>query len=87
MKRPKITDFLADHESRSRSVTIISPRLVRRQDAALYFSSPQLFAELEQNGWIKPVVSRHRLVLFDVNDILACVDRLKQGERPKSWAE
>jgi len=61
----------------------IAPRLIRREDAGLYLAAPKLLTEMEEAGWIAPVVSRNRMTLFDVRQIDACVDRLAAGESPK----
>jgi len=60
----------------------VAPRLVRREDAGLYLAAPKLLTEMEEAGWIAPVVSRNRMTLFDVRQIDACVDRLVAGESP-----
>jgi len=80
-RSPKLADVLAD-AIRRRPPTI-QPRLVRREDAAAYLAAPQLFAHLEAAGWIAPVVDRHRMLLFDLNDVDACINRLKTGEYPQ----
>jgi len=58
------------------------PRLIRREQAGDYLSAPQLFAHMEEAGWIKPAVSRHRMTLFDRKKIDECVERLNRGEYP-----
>lgn len=81
MKRNlKLADVLADSARRSAAV---APRLVRREAAAAYLSAPQLFALLEEAGWITPTVTRHRMVLFDMEDVDACIARLKAGDFPQ----
>ena len=65
----------------------IAPRLIRREDAGVYLSAPKLLAEMEEAGWISPVVQRNRMTLFDVRQLDACVDRLAAGESPKDFFE
>jgi len=78
----KLADVLAEHAARQRRASGIQPRLVRRQDAASYLTAPQLFVFLEEALWIIPTVNRHRMTLFDLNDVDACIERLKSGEFP-----
>ena len=64
------------------------PRMLRKEDAGQYIGSPQLlkFMENAEPPWIKPVVSKHKLVLFDVKHLDACCDRLSRGEFPGEGA-
>lgn len=60
-----------------------APRtLLRREQAADRFAAPQLFALMEKFKWIKPVVQRHRMTLFDSRDVDRCIERIAGGEYP-----
>lgn len=54
----------------------------RRNEAAELFGSPQLLEDMERGGWLKPVVDRHKLVLFDRGDLLRAWSRIVGGEQP-----
>ena len=43
----------------------------RRDEAAAAFGSVQLLDDMWRAGWLKPVVNRHKLVLFDRGDEVA----------------
>ena len=60
----------------------LRPRLVRPQQAALLLGSGELVADFIGAGWLSPVVSRHRLVLYSFEDLAECVGRLEAGEQP-----
>lgn len=84
MKRTKVTlaTVLAEADARMRRASALPPRLVRREAAASYVTAPQLFAHMEKAGWIYPTVQKHAMTLFDLNDVDACIERLKAGEYP-----
>lgn len=42
------------------------PLLLRPESAALFVGSRALLEEFRQDGWIKALYDRHRLVLFSV---------------------
>jgi hypothetical protein len=52
------------------------------EEAAAALGSVQLFRELVAAHWIKPVVKRHKLTLYDREDLARCWARLCQGEHP-----
>ena len=59
------------------------PRLgFRPDDAAEMIGSPQLFTEMREAGWIKPVLQRHKLTLYSGDDIQRCWHRILAGENP-----
>lgn len=53
----------------------------RPDEAAEVIGSPQLLTELVQAGWLKPVLQRHKLTLYDGDDLTRCWTRLLAGER------
>jgi hypothetical protein len=54
----------------------------RPPEAAYALGSEQLLVECIEAGWIKPVVARHKLTLYDRADIARCWARLLNGEVP-----
>ena len=60
------------------------PRLMRRETAGEYLAAPHMLTLMEHAGWIKPVVSRNRMTLFDLKQLDACIDRLAAGEFPEA---
>jgi hypothetical protein len=71
-----------DLQVEAERIRVVAPRLVRRDGCRSYVSAPQIFDLMEEAGWIKPVVSQNRMTLFDLQDLDACIDRLKAGEFP-----
>jgi len=66
--------------------TISSTNIVkygfRPSEAAYVLGSEKLLAECVTAGWIKPVVKRHKLTLYDRGDIASCWARILAGEMP-----
>ncbi len=60
----------------------VPQRLCRDFEAIRYVKSPVVFFAFVQAGWLKPVVKRHKLTLFDYQDLNDCVDRMKQEGLP-----
>ena len=56
----------------------------RRDEAADALGSVQLLEDMVRAGWLKPVVNRHKLVLFDRGDIQRVWARILAGEMPPS---
>ncbi len=54
----------------------------RPDEAAALIGSPQLLVEIVQAGWLKPVMQRHKLTLYDGADIERCWTRICAGEQP-----
>lgn len=54
----------------------------RPDEAAAVVGSVQLFDEMRAAGWIRPVLSRRKLVLFDFAAVAACWARICKGEVP-----
>ena len=54
----------------------------RPDEVAFLLGSPQLFAEMVAAKWLKPVVNRHKLQLFDRGDISRAWVRILNGEEP-----
>lgn len=57
-------------------------RLLNEHDAGQYVGVPALLNRMLKAGWIKPVVDRRKMRLFDVRQLDACCDRLALGEFP-----
>jgi len=60
----------------------LRPLLVRPEQAALLLGSGEVVADFVQAGWLEPVVSEHRLVLYAYQHLDNCVRRLESGEIP-----
>jgi hypothetical protein len=54
----------------------------RPEETAFILGSVQLFDEMVAAKWLKPVVSRHKLLLFDRGDISRAWARILNGEEP-----
>lgn len=54
----------------------------RPEETAFVLGSVQLFDEMVAAKWLKPVVSRHKLLLFDHGDISRAWARILNGEEP-----
>jgi hypothetical protein len=54
----------------------------RREEAAEAVGSRQLLDDMERANWLKPVVNRHKLVIFDRGDIQRAWARILAGELP-----
>ncbi len=55
---------------------------LRPNEAAAALGAQALLSACIAAGWLKPVVHRHKLVLFDRGDLARCWQRLRQGESP-----
>jgi hypothetical protein len=51
-------------------------RLLRPPEAAKYVGGEQVLAKLKEWGWLRPLVERKRLTVYDRCDLDAAVDRL-----------
>jgi hypothetical protein len=58
----------------------------RPPEAADALGSEKLLAECVTAGWIKPVLKRHKLTLYDRADIATCWARILAGELPNQKA-
>ena len=54
----------------------------REDEAEFVVGSPQLLHEMVAAKWIKPVVHRHKLVIFDRGDLSRAWARILNGEQP-----
>jgi hypothetical protein len=57
-------------------------KLLRRDQATLRVGAAQLFILMERHKWIKPVLRKHRMTLFDSYDVDRCIERVANGEYP-----
>ena len=65
------------------SIVSTSPqRLTDEAGAGFYVKVPALFDKMKRHGWIKPIVSKRKIKLYDLNHLDRCVDRLAAGEFP-----
>lgn len=51
-------------------------------EAADAIGSRVLLRQMEKAGWVKPVLRRHKLTLFDCDAICGAWERIKKGEVP-----
>jgi hypothetical protein len=65
------------------SIQSVNPKFgLRPEEFSTAVGSVQLAKEMQNAGWIKPVVQRHKLVLFDAGDVARCWARILSGELP-----
>jgi hypothetical protein len=55
---------------------------LRPGEAAFALGSPKILEECIAAGWLKPVIQRHKLTIFDAGDVARCWARLVGGEEP-----
>ena len=55
---------------------------LRPAEVAYAFGSQKLFHECLEAAWLKPVVQRHKLTLFDRDEVALCWARILRGEKP-----
>lgn len=60
----------------------LRPLSVRPGEAALLLGSGEVLADFLKAGWLSPLVSEHRLVLYAFRHLEDCVLRLESGEIP-----
>ena len=65
------------------SIVSTSPqRLTDEAGAGFYVKVPTLFRRMLEHGWIKPIVNKRKMKLYDLDHLDRCVDRLAAGEFP-----
>lgn len=65
-------------------ITASTPqRLTDEKGAGIYLKVPALLSRMEKAGWVKPVVQKPKMKLYDLNHLDKCVDRLAAGEFPE----
>ena len=55
---------------------------LRTPDCVAAVGSPVLWKEIEGAGWIKPVIHRHKLKIYDAGHVAQCWARIVAGEVP-----
>lgn len=60
----------------------ISPLGICRRDVVKLYGSESLVKDCVRAKWLKPLVRRGRLTLFDHEEVLAVWNRIKCGELP-----
>ena len=55
---------------------------LRPSEVAFAFGSEKLFQECVAAAWLKPIVQRHKLTLFDHDEVALCWARILRGEKP-----
>jgi len=56
----------------------------RPPDVQALFGSVQIYRDVVEAGWLKPVIQRKRLTVFDRADVLRVWERIRRGEYPGS---
>lgn len=54
----------------------------REDEAAQVLRSRQLVSDMQNAGWIKPIIHRHKLKIFDRAGLLRAWNRILAGEHP-----
>lgn len=54
----------------------------RPKEAAFALGSEKLLEECVEAGWLKPIIQRHKLTLYDRGHIASCWARILGGETP-----
>jgi hypothetical protein len=57
---------------------------LRPREVADALGSERLFNECVAAGWLKPVVKRHKLVIYDRTAVATCWARIVDGEEPRT---
>ena len=57
---------------------------LRPGEAAFALGSPKILEECVEGGWLKPIIQRHKLTLFDAGDVARCWARILAGEVPSA---
>jgi hypothetical protein len=54
----------------------------RPADVVTALGSKAIYLACLKAGWLAPVIDRHKLRLFTLEDVTACYHRLRAGESP-----
>lgn len=73
-------------QEQARGLVTLKPLLLRPDEAAVFVGSIALLEAFRSDGWVRPLYEQHRLVLFSVRQLEACVARLEVGDRPGAYA-
>ena len=55
---------------------------LRADEAGSALGAPAVLSACLDAGWIRPVIHRHKLLLFDKGDVAGCWLRIRNGETP-----
>lgn len=58
----------------------------RPTDVQVLFGSVQIYRDVVEAGWLKPIIQRKRLTVFDRSDVLRVWERIRRGEYPPKSA-
>jgi hypothetical protein len=56
----------------------------RPADVQVLFGSVQIYRDVVEAGWLKPIIQRKRLTVFDHADVLRVWERIRRGEYPRT---
>ena len=54
----------------------------RPADVKSLYGSEQIYRDAVEAGWLKPIIQRKRLTVFDRADVLRVWERIRRGEYP-----
>lgn len=54
----------------------------RPADVKALFGSPQIYHDAVSAGWLKPIIQRKRLTVFDRADVYRVWERIRRGDYP-----
>jgi hypothetical protein len=64
------------------NISIATKYGFRPKEAAFALGSEKLLEECLEAGWLKPIIQRHKLTLYDRGHIASCWARILGGETP-----
>lgn len=84
MKRRGQDNLAGSQRQRGPSLAILADLKLgcRPEEGIFIIGSRQLWDEMVAAGWLRPVVNRHKLQLFDRGDISRAWTRILNGEQP-----
>lgn len=56
----------------------------RPTEVQTLFGSVQIYRDVVEAGWLKPIIQRKRLTVYDRTDVLRVWERIRRGEYPKN---
>lgn len=63
----------------------IKPLGLRPNQVAKIFGSHQIYLDTCRAGWLKPIIKRHKLTLYDHRAVKRVWERIRQGEDPRDY--
>ena len=63
---------------------LIKPLGMREPAVVEQLGSAVLYRAMRQDGWLTPIIHRHKMMIFDSGHVAQCWARVVSGELPKS---